>query len=243
MTTDGFFGRELVFLIDITLIDNKQNFLVLSGGVVIPCWFDPNTNKIKNSAGTQVTTGYVIGYAIVSSGSVTDSEAYHNAISISQQIDSQSAFILGMLAEAGEAGFADVAEAMGISNAFTSLASYNAFIVNLKAVNVTAGYGNGSTGGFRFRAMSDRDMDGGNIPVFDVMYNLLLSGDPYREDLFRYTLWYDPADGKIHTPNDKTIIKQTVPSRQYRWGFSTYRRPSDFCGIYLLMNIDKSKCF
>ena len=63
-----------------------------------------------------------------------------------------------------KAGFADVAEAMGISNAFTSLASYNAFIVNLKAVNVTAGYGNGSTGGFRFRAMSDRDMDGGNIP-------------------------------------------------------------------------------
>ena len=38
----------------------------------------------------------------------------------------------------------------------------------LKAENVTAGTGNGSTGGFRFRAMSDRDMDGGNIPVFDV---------------------------------------------------------------------------
>lgn len=164
-------GSLVVPYSDITLIDNKQNFLVLSSGVIAPCWFDPNTNKIKNSAGTQVSTGYVIGYAIVSSGSVTDSEAYDNAISISQQIDNQSAFILGMLAEAGEAGFADVAEAMGISNAFTSLASYNAFIVNLKAVNVTAGYGNGSTGGFRFRAMSDRDMDGSNSPVFDVMYN------------------------------------------------------------------------
>ncbi len=164
-------GSLVVPYTDVTLIDDKQNFLILSGGVVIPCWFDPNTNRMKNSAGTQVTTGYVIGYATVSSGSVTDSEAYDNAISISQQINNQSAFILGMLAEAGEAGFADVAEAMGISNAFTSLASYNAFIVNLKAVNVTAGYGNGSTGGFRFRAMSDRDMDGGNIPIFDVMYD------------------------------------------------------------------------
>jgi hypothetical protein len=114
-----------------------------------------------------------------------------------------------MLAEAGEAGFADVAEAMGISNAFTSLASYNAFIVNLKAVNVTAGYGNGSTGGFRFRAMSDRDMDGGNIPVFDVMYNsdVLFKVDPSTGKIYFGThFWYDPSDGKIHTPNDKTII-------------------------------------
>jgi hypothetical protein len=134
-------GSLVVPYTDVTLIDDKQNFLILSGGVVIPCWFDPNTNRMKNSAGTQVTTGYVIGYATVSSGSVTDSEAYDNAISIFQQINNQSAFILGMLAEAGEAGFADVAEAMGISNAFISLASYNAFIANLYVKNLKVGTG------------------------------------------------------------------------------------------------------
>ena len=46
------------------------------------------------------------------------------------------------------------------------LVAMDAVIKNLQAQNLKVGVGDGSTGGFRFRAMSDRDMDGGNIPVF-----------------------------------------------------------------------------
>jgi len=83
----------------------------------------------------------------------------------------------------------------------------------LKAVNVTAGYGNGSTGGFRFRAMSDRDMDGGNIPVFDVMYN---SDELFKVDIatgkiyFGEHFWYDPSadggEGAIISTDEQMII-------------------------------------
>ena len=52
-------------------------------------------------------------------------------------------------------------------------------------------------------------MAGGNNPVFDVMYNdkVVFKAEPANGKVYFGTnFWYDPADGAIHTPNDKIVI-------------------------------------
>ena len=110
--------------------------------------------------------------------------------------------------------FADLAndvDSAVLGNAvIKNLVSINAFIQNLVAENLQAGAGTGLLGsGFRFRAKSDRDGDGTNVPVFDIMFHdqVLFKVDIATGKIyFGEHFWYDPADGAIHTPNNKTVI-------------------------------------
>lgn len=80
------------------------------------------------------------------------------------------------------------------------------------AANIQAGSGTGAAGsGFRFRAMDDDYSLAGSpkVPVFDVMMGdkVLFKVDVTSGYIyFGEHFWYDPADGAIHTPNDKTVI-------------------------------------
>jgi len=58
--------------------------------------------------------------------------------------------------------------------------------------------------------MSDSTLSGGNNPVFDVYKDdkMLFKVDIANGKVyFGEHFWYDPTDGSIHTPNDKTVIK------------------------------------
>jgi hypothetical protein len=82
--------------------------------------------------------------------------------------------------------FDAIAKGLGIENVFKTLAVYTAFINNLNATNMTAGIGDGTaSSGFRFRAMSDSTLSGGDNPVFDV----------YMDD--RKLFEVDPTSGNV----------------------------------------------
>ena len=84
--------------------------------------------------------------------------------------DYTTAHFMEIIATEDWGSFQTWAEALNVTQTFERLAAFEMFTNKLNANNVTVGFGSGTTG-FRFRAMSDRDMDGGNIPVFDVMYD------------------------------------------------------------------------
>ena len=123
--------------------------------------------------------------------------------------DTEGTKTMSMLAQ-----FADIAndvESSVMGNAIIKkLVAIDAVVENLVAQNMKAGLGTGlASSGFRFRAQTDSVGDGSNVAVFDV----------YKDDkqLFKVDIstgiiyfgehfWYDPSDGAIHTPNDKTVI-------------------------------------
>lgn len=76
--------------------------------------------------------------------------------------------------------------------------------------NLIAGEGDGtSNSGFRFRAMTDKEGDGSNVPVFDVTYGdqVLFKVDVATGKIyFGAHFWYDPATETIRSKNDKMII-------------------------------------
>jgi len=104
----------------------------------------------------------------------------------------------------------DVASLVMANAVIKKLVAIDAMVKTLLAQNITAGPGDGTaSSGFRFRAMSDEDLTGADNPVFDVMYDdqLLFKVDIATGKIyFGNSFWYDPADGKIHTPEDKTVI-------------------------------------
>ena len=118
------------------------------------------------------------------------------------------------------------------------LVAIDAFIKNLKAQNLSAGVGDGTAGsGFRFRAMQDQYMAGGNNPVFDVMYNdkVVFKAEPANGKVYFGTnFWYDPADGAIHTPNNKTVIKAdgTIEAVDGRFSGDVFAESGYFKGIF-----------
>lgn len=64
--------------------------------------------------------------------------------------------------------------------------------------------------GFIFRALSDDIGDGSGVPRLGAYYDgkMLWKVDPLTGKIyFGEHFWYDPSDGAIHTPNDKTVIK------------------------------------
>ena len=81
------------------------------------------------------------------------------------------------------------------------------------AANIQVGSGTGNVGsGFRFRAMDDDYSQEGSpkVPVFDLYKDdkQLFKVDVSNGNIyFGAHFWYNPADGAIHTPNDKTVIK------------------------------------
>lgn len=81
------------------------------------------------------------------------------------------------------------------------------------AANIQAGSGTGlADSGFRFRAMDDDYSQEGapKVPVFDIYKDdkQLFKVDVSNGNIYFGThFWYDPLDGAIHTPNDKTVIK------------------------------------
>lgn len=124
--------------------------------------------------------------------------------------DYTTAHFMEIIATEDWASFQTWAEALNVTQTFERLAAYEAFIGKLFARNVTAGSGNGSTGGFRFRAQTDSIGDGTNVPVFDVMYDdkQLFKVNPTNGKIyFGELFWYDPADGAIHTLGDNTLIR------------------------------------
>jgi hypothetical protein len=110
--------------------------------------------------------------------------------------------------------FADLAndvDSTVIGNAvIKKLVAIEAFIQNLKAENLSVGTGDGTFGsGFRFRAMQDQYMSGSENIVWDIMYGdkVVFKVEPTSGKVyFGSQFWYDPADGAIHSTNDKTVI-------------------------------------
>jgi hypothetical protein len=149
---------------------------------VKPAIYDINTNTFVNDTET-VISGVVIGYVIVDyihSGTVytiKDTFVYDSAKLLSMSKTTKLEEAWKYLSEAtDQTDWESRVDGLGIENSFTFLAAYNAFITNLKAENITAGTGDGTTGGFRFRAMSREDLEQPynattNPSVFDVMYN------------------------------------------------------------------------
>ena len=104
----------------------------------------------------------------------------------------------------------DVDETVIGNAVIKKLVAIDAFIKNLKAQNLSAGNGDGTSGsGFRFRAMQDQYMTGGNNPVFDILYGdkVVFKVEPSTGKVyFGENFWYDPSDGGIHSLNDRIVI-------------------------------------
>ena len=141
--------------------------LITTGG-------DPTIGK----EGAPLVAGdyFMWGQATASSPNVRKKGAvYIRQVDGSWLEDSDGTKTMSMFAQF--AGLPEDTEDTVIGNAIVkNLAVIKAFIERLEAENITAGTGNGTTGGFRFRAKSRTDLDlpynaTTNPSVFDVMYD------------------------------------------------------------------------
>jgi hypothetical protein len=88
--------------------------------------------------------------------------------------------------------------------------------------------------GFDFHALTD---DGGGNPRFGAYYNgrpLFVVDPPTGRVFFGEHFWYDPADGAIHTPNDKTVIRAdgTIEVVDGRFEGDVWANSGYFRGIF-----------
>lgn len=158
----------------IVIAKQKDRALEASNLGLITTGGDP---KIGNEGAPLVAGDYFMwGQATVSSPNVRKKGAvYIRQVDGSWLEDSNGTKTMSMFAQF--AGLPEDTEDTVIGNAIVkNLAVIKAFIERLEAENITAGTGNGTTGGFRFRAKSRTDLDlpydaTTNPSVFDVTYD------------------------------------------------------------------------